>query len=79
MAYSLLTSISFAFWFTTSTGSVKTVPPPAGPPVAPALATSRTTFSVGRSTVGGGLDDVSGSTPWRPWDETCSVHRAPSQ
>jgi hypothetical protein len=57
MAYSLLISMSFAFWFTTRTGSVKIVPPPGAAPVAPALATSRTIFSVGRATVGGGSAD----------------------
>ncbi len=74
MAYSLLTSISLAFWFTTSTGSVKIVPPPSGAPAAPALATSRTIFSGGRATVGGGIDVGSGSVVWRPWEATCSVH-----
>jgi hypothetical protein len=59
MAYSLLTSINLAFWLTTSTGSVKIVPPPGDAPVAPARATSRTIFSVGRATVGGGIDDGS--------------------
>src|SRR2546430_10106207 len=79
MAYSLLTSINFAFWLTTSTGSVNTVPPPVPAPVAPAFSTSRTTFSVGRLTVGGGAEPTSVSTPWRPWDATCSVQPEPSQ
>ncbi len=53
MAYSLLTSMSLAFWFTTRIGSVKMVPPPwATPPCTPARWTSLTTLSVGRSTTG---------------------------
>src|SRR5919106_3179797 len=77
MAYSLLTSMSFAFWFTTSTGSVRMVPPPSSA-LAPALWTSRTTFSVERSTVGMWPPPVGSSTSWRPWEATCSVQRAPS-
>ena len=81
MAYSLFSSMSLAFWFTTRTGSVNRVPPPMpGAPVwAPALATSAWTFSVGRLTVGTFDSPPGGSTDCRPWDATCSVHRVPSK
>ena len=54
MAYSLLTSMSLAFWLTTRTGSVKSVPPPAKAawPALPARCTSCCTFSGARLTVG---------------------------
>jgi hypothetical protein len=48
----LVISISFIFWFTTRTGSVNSVPPPAWGVWIPARATSPTTLSVRRSTVG---------------------------
>src|SRR3546814_2689380 len=80
MAYSLLTSMSLAFWFTTRTGSVKIVPPPTAPVAAtPALATSATTFSVLRARVGTAPTPTGGSTDCFPWDDTCSVHWEPHQ
>ena len=46
--YSLVTSISLAFWFTTRTGSVNRVPPPAPPAVTPACCcTCRCTWGSG--------------------------------
>ena len=68
-----------AFWFTTSTGSSKIVPPPVAPVAAPAMATSRATFSVARFTVGTWPAPAGGSTDCLPWDDTCSVHCVPSQ
>src|SRR5262245_18157440 len=78
MAYSLLISMTLAFWLTTRIGSVNKVPPPRWVGVTPAAATSPTTFSVARWVVGTLVVPTGGSTAWRPWEATCSVQRAPS-
>ena len=78
IANSWLTSISLAFWLTTSTDSVNSDPPPDSPTAMPALAMSTWIFSGDRFTVGRLAEPPGGSTDGRPWLETCSVQFVPS-
>ena len=79
IAYSLMTSMSLAVWLTTSTGSVKIVPPPCASVPAPTLATSATIFSTDRDAAGTAAVPWTGSIAWTPFEDTWSVQPDPSQ